>query len=130
DVLFDVHLADSYGGALYGDTSKSQNADAYFSIYRKYNTDSAQLRENLQYYSEHPQELQDIYAEISKRLQIEEQHLQKLEAERQREVFVLDSIRGQRITDSLNLIKRDSILNYNIKRDLFLYSPDSLMDSL
>jgi hypothetical protein len=130
DILFDIHLADGYMYIFNSDTLNKQKPNAYLSLYEKYNTDSAQIRENLQYYSEHPQVFQDIYAEVSKRLQNTEQNLLTLEREKQRATFKLDSINAQRKLDSLNLRKRDSILLFNGKRDLFLVHTDSLADSL
>ncbi len=130
DILFDIHVADNYINNLPSDTLNKKTVNYYLSIYQKYNTDSAQVRENLKYYSEHPQELQGIYAEISKRLRTTEEALGKIEAEKRFLAFKTDSIKRQRSLDSLNLFKRDSILHFNGKRDLFLHHIDSLKDSL
>src|SRR5690606_30941120 len=59
-----------------------------------------------------------------------EEDLSKLEAEKRLIAFKSDSIKRQRRADSLNLFKRDSILYFNGKRNLFLYHIDSLKDSL
>jgi hypothetical protein len=130
DVLFDIHIADNYINNMPADTLNEEKVNYYLTIYQKYNTDSAQVRQNLEYYSEHPQELQDIYAEISKRLRTTEEDLGKLEAEKRLIAFKSDSIKRQRRADSLNLFKRDSILYFNGKRNLFLHHIDSLKDSL
>lgn len=130
DILFDIHIADSYISNLSADTSNQEKVNYYLSIYQKYGTDSAQIRKNLEYYSEHPQELEDIYAEISKRLRTTEESLGRIAAEKQAVAFKSDSVKRQRTLDSLNLFKRDSILHFNGKRDLFLHPIDSLKDSL
>lgn len=130
DILFDIHVADSYISNLPPDSSNKEKVNYYLSIYQKYNTDSAQIRKNLEYYSEHPQELEDIYAEISKRLRTTEESLGTIAAEKQAAAFESDSVKRQRTLDSLNLFKRDSILHFNGKRDLFLHPIDSLKDSM
>jgi hypothetical protein len=130
DILFDIHLAEGYISSLPVDSLKEKKTNYYLSIYQKYNTDSTQVKENLEYYAEHPQDLQDIYAEISKRLQSTEEGLNKRVEEKRISAFKLDSIRMQRTTDSLNLFKRDSLLHFNGGRDLFIHSKDSLKSSV
>lgn len=130
DILFDIHIADNYINNMPADSLNKKVVNYYSSIYQKYDTDSAQVRKNLEYYSEHPQELQDIYAEISKRLRTTEESLNKAEAEKRLMAFKSDSIKRQRNVDSLNLFKRDSILHFNGKHNLFLHHIDFLKDSL
>lgn len=120
DLLFDLHLADGISTTYYSESSDKEAINYYSSVYEKYNTDSAGVNENLAYYSALPQTLQDIYAEVSKRLQRTEDELRKIEMEKQRIVFVADSIASKKSTDSLKLIKRDSLIHFNGKYDLFL----------
>jgi hypothetical protein len=127
DILFDMHIADGYMNTVYSHLSQKQ-ANPYTSIYKKYNIDSVQFRHNLEYYSEQPQVFQDIYAEISKRLHSTEKSIIEEESKKQLAILKLDSIKTQRKKDSLNLRKRDSILFFNGKRDLFI-SVDSLRKS-
>lgn len=126
DILFDIHLAQGYISVIPPDSLREKKTNYYLTIYEMYNTDSAQVRQNLEYYSSHPQELQDIYAEISKRLQTTERDLNKTRIDKQNAIYKLDSIRMQRTTDSLKLVQRDSLLHFNGKRDLFIHSPDTL----
>jgi hypothetical protein len=130
DVLFDIHLAQGYISTSPMDTLNNKKVNYYLSIYQKYNTDSVGVRKNLEYYAAHPQDLQDIYAEVSKRLQSTESDLSKRIAEKQAEIFKLDSVKRQRNTDSLKLVKRDSLIHFYGRRDLFLHLPDSLKKSL
>ena len=130
DILFDIHIADGYMYTFYADSLSDQKPNAYLSIYAKYNTDSAQIRENLQYYSEHPQVFQDIYADVSKRLQTTEQNFLSMEGEKHRSAFKLDSIKAQRKQDSVNIGKRDSVLVFKGERDLFMRHVNAETDSL
>lgn len=131
DFLFDFHLAEGLIITTPSDSLQNEKINYYSSVYEKYDTDSAQAMQNLEYYAEHPQELQDVYAEVSKRLQNAEKELKKIEEERLTAIFKLDSVMRQRATDSLNLLNRDSLLNFNGQYDLFLHPTDSaLTDSL
>lgn len=130
DVLFDLHLADAYMGNQPLDTLNGEKVNYYLTVYKKYDTDSAHIRESLEYYASHPQELQDIYAEVSKRLQQSEEQLRDMEVEKYRQVVIQDSINSRRKIDSVKLRKRDSVMLFNGEQDLFLHSLDSARKSL
>lgn len=124
DVLFDLHLADGFNATYYSATVDDPGIDYYASVYEKYNTDSAGVRANLTYYAALPQTLQDIYAEVSKRLQRVDAEYKKIQMEKERVAFVADSIAAKRRTDSVHLKMRDSLIHFNGPHDLFL--PDTL----
>lgn len=67
-LLTDLHLANGYTSSLYGDSSKEKLAATYKAVYKKYGTDSVELRKNLSYYSQRPEELVLIYKEVEKKL--------------------------------------------------------------
>lgn len=128
NILYDIHLVDNYVSSSHSDTLPDLNY--YESIYQKYDTDSAGLRKNIQYYSEHPQDLQDIYVEVSKRLRSVGDELTKHSQENQAKIVQADSVKRQRIVDSLNILKRDSILRFDMRRHLYRRPIDSMQDSI
>ena len=122
NILFDLHLADAYISSQNVDTLNAKGINYHSSIYEKYNTDSAQVKKNLDYYASHPQDLQDVYAEVSKRFQNSDEQYKALEAEKYRVIYQTDSTERRRKSDSLQLWERDSLIHFNAKRDLFLDS--------
>lgn len=122
NVLFDLHLADAYISSQPMDTLNTRGVNYYLSIYEKYDTDSAQVKENLEYYASHPQELQDVYAEISKRFQKIDAEYKNEEVEKYRIISQRDSIERRRKNDSVQLWQRDTLIHFNARRDLFLDS--------
>lgn len=124
DILFDLHLADGFNATYYSATMDDPGIDYYASVYEKYKTDSAGVRANLTYYAALPQTLQDIYAEVSKRLQHVDGEYKKMQMEKEREIAIADSIASKRRTDSVHLKMRDSLIHFNGPHDLFL--PDTL----
>lgn len=119
DILFDLHLADGYISSYPIDSIASQKVNYYLTVYQKYGTDSAGLRRNLNYYASHPQEMEDVYAQISKRLQNEDERLRNVDMAKHREIFKQDSTVRKRATDSLHLLQRDSAIHFIGVRDLF-----------
>lgn len=122
NILFDLHLADAYISSQPMDTLNTRGVNYYLSIYEKYHTDSAQVKGNLEYYAAHPQDLQDVYAEISKRFQKVDAEYKDEEAEKYRIISQKDSTERRRRNDSVQLWQRDTVIHFNAKRDLFLDS--------
>jgi len=109
DILLDLHVADGY--MLYGSAASENRHWDYFSgIYKRYGTDSASVRKSLEYYASHPQKLQDIYAEISKRLHAMETGINEEERKKGIAIYKADSVKRRRVMDSIYYQKRDSIL--------------------
>lgn len=119
DILFDLHLADGYINSYPTDSLEKKKMNPYLSIYQKYGTDSAEVRKNLDYYVAHPQDMENVYAQISKRLKNEEETIQNLAVSKQREIFKQDSIAKKRVADSIHLVQRDSTMHFIGARDLF-----------
>ncbi len=70
-VLTDVHIAD---GSLYSlsqvpDSLYKYSAGRYMAVFKKNHTDSVQFRKSMQYYTMHPDRLEDIYAVVLKNIQ-------------------------------------------------------------
>lgn len=82
-LLTDFHLADGYASMLYGDEKKKDIAAVYKAVYKKYKTDSVQVRKSLEYYTARPQELQLMYLEIDSNLSRSLRLETKLAGERQ-----------------------------------------------
>ena len=120
-VLTDMHLADGYTSILDSYRDTIEIASTYQSLYKKYNTDSAQVRNSLNYYSKHPKMLEDMYkvvtanlAQIEKEEPKKEKDRLKLEEKREKE-------RRKALAKKLKLqkdsLKRDSIRKVGLKRD-------------
>lgn len=124
NLLYDIHLADGYLSSYPVDSLEKQKVNFYKSVYNKYETDSAEFRRNMEYYAAHPQQLENIYANISKRYQRAEQSSRLLDMEKGRAQYRQDSIARQREKDRKLLFTRDSLLLFRADRDLFL-KPDT-----
>lgn len=92
DILFDLHLADGYINSYPMDSIEQKKINPYLSVYQKYGTDSAEVRRNLDYYAAHPQDMENVYAQISKRLKSEEEIIQNQALSKQRAIFKQDSL--------------------------------------
>ncbi len=103
-VLTDIHLADGYASVNYGDTSKQQIKAMYLAIYKKYNTDSLQVRKSLEFYSMHADRLKTIYEQVSAALLQLEKTQQQIDEQRMK-------IQDQRMRDSVRFeeLKRDTL---------------------
>ena len=118
EVLTDIHLADGYASVLYNDTTKTKAAALYFAVYKKYDTDSVQVRKSLEYYTKHPDRLQKMYEKING-------NIQQLQAQVQAEDERRFRAQMQRMKDSVNLkdeLKRDS-MNKGFRIDTLPYWP-------
>nr|WP_199157200.1 DUF4296 domain-containing protein [Pedobacter sp. ASV2] len=82
-ILYDIHVADGYVSTIYvTDSAKKVAASFYNGIYKKFNTDSAQYSKSMAYYNAHTDELRKIYANISKKLELQKTKMQKIESEK------------------------------------------------
>ncbi|WP_131536681.1 DUF4296 domain-containing protein [Pedobacter nototheniae] len=83
EILYDIHVADGYVSTIYvTDSAKKVAASFYNGIYKKFNTDSAQYSKSMAYYNAHTDELGKIYANISKKLELQKSKMQKIESEK------------------------------------------------
>jgi hypothetical protein len=70
-LLTDVHLVD---GSLYSvpqqpDTLYKVGLNKYLNVFKLHHTDSLQFRNSMQYYSMHPDEMEEIYTQVTQNLQ-------------------------------------------------------------
>lgn len=125
NVLYEIHLSEGYLFTSAVDSMRQKTADFNEGIYRHYQTDSATVRQSLEYYASRPQILQSIYNDIGARLKTLDEEMRAAENDRYRSVFVADSIKRAAIADSLRRIELDSIKRENRKNLLYWKSPDS-----
>ncbi len=117
-VLIDIHLADGYASVNYADSSRGAVDAMYRSIYKRYDTDSVQVRKSLQYYTRHPDKLQLMYEQVNDSLQKIDAVARELDEKR----FKAEQ---QKLKDSLMMkeeLKRDSI-NKGFRIDTLPYWP-------
>lgn len=125
NVLYEIHLSEGYLFTSAVDSMRQKTADFNEGIYQHYKTDSATVRQSLEYYASRPQILQEIYNEIGARLKTIDEEMRTAENDRYRSVFVADSIKRAAVADSLRRIELDSIRQENRKHLLYWKSPDS-----
>lgn len=126
DLLLDIHLVDGYLYTWSSDSSLIKSADFIEGIYQRYGTDSVTVRESLEYYARHPQDLNRIYTEVDSRLKEMELSVREVSDKKYREIYVADSIRNARVADSLQKIQTDSIHYARLKNLLYWNEADSL----
>lgn len=119
-LLSDFHLAEGYLSSLPQDSSRLMANNYYASVFSKYGTDSIGFNKSLVYYSKDPTVLNQIYTEVQQRLQQMQKDQQALVDAKMRKIYVVDSIRGAFVRDSLNTIKMDSI-NYKLTENLMYW---------
>src|SRR5690606_12906602 len=108
DLLLDIHLVDGYLYSWSSDSTQIKSAEFIEGIYQHYGTDSATVRESLEYYARHPQELNSIYTEVDRRLKEMELSVREVSDKKYREIYAADSIRNAFVSDSLRKIRTDS----------------------
>lgn len=103
-VLTDIHLIDGYASVNYADSGKLKIAAMYRAVYKKYGTDSVQVRKSLEFYTSHPDKLQAVYEKVNSNLQ----EMEKAEQQRQEQ---LQRVQDQRLRDSIRYeeLKRDTL---------------------
>lgn len=126
NVLYDIHVFEGYLYTSTTDSMRQRTADFNEGIYQHYLTDSATVRESLNYYASRPQVLQEIYNEIQNRLQQVEDGFRVIEDERYRSAFQTDSIRRAATADSLRRIENDSIRMQRMKNLIYWKDSDSI----
>jgi hypothetical protein len=78
EVLTDVHLVD---GRIYSipnqtpDTLYKYELNRYIRVFQQHNTDSVQFRKSLQYYSKHPDLLDEVYTQVVQNLEEKDKQL-------------------------------------------------------
>ncbi|WP_231424159.1 DUF4296 domain-containing protein [Pedobacter sp. Leaf250] len=93
-ILYDIHLVDGYISTIYiQDSARKVGAAYYKGIYKKYDTDSVQYAKSLNYYNNNPDQLQEMYKAISKKLDNQKVSLKKADSLMLRNTFVKDSIK-------------------------------------
>jgi|GEM_PF-708447 len=125
NLLMDLHLAESYVYTWSSDSAAKRSGDFIAGIYEHYNTDSAAVRESLEYYAKQPQVLNRIYQGVDSRLKAMETEIRAVEEKKYRDVFVKDSIQRALVADSLLKIKTDSSRYETLKHLLYWKNPDS-----
>lgn len=108
NVLTDLHLIEGYLVSIPHDSMRQVARQYYQSLYDKYGTDSVGLYNSIEYYSNDPAVLNNMYKTV-------EYRLQKLEKEEQdkseaiiRAQFVADSVRNAHVMDSIRRVTTDS----------------------
>ncbi len=82
NLMVDVHIVD---GSLYNiDTSAPDSLykygiDRYLKVFKQHRTDSVQFKKSLEYYSLHPDQLEEMYTEVSKILQAKNDSIIKIQ---------------------------------------------------
>lgn len=125
NVLFDIHVSEGYLFTGSIDSMQQRTADFNEGIYQHYKTDSATVRQSLEYYASRPQVLQDIYNKIEGRLKRIEGEMRAIEEEKYRLTFVADSIKKAAKADSLKTLAKDSVRLQISKHLLYWESADS-----
>jgi len=79
NVLTAVHLVD---GAVAGidpqaDSLYKFGRGAYLAVFKRFHTDSVQFRKSLKYYTQHPDQMEIMYAQVTKNLQGKQDSLNK-----------------------------------------------------
>ena len=108
-VLFDIHVADGYGSMVYPqDSAKKVSAAFYKGIYKKFDTDSAQFTESLNYYLKTPLIFEKIYKNVSTRLDAQKKYMAMRDSIGLRNILIADSIKlvKKAKKDSIDLVKK------------------------
>jgi hypothetical protein len=83
NLMVDVHMVD---GSIYN--IDSQTADSlykyginrYLKVFERHRTDSLQFKKSMQYYSQHTEQLEEMYTEVSKILQAKIDSINKIDS--------------------------------------------------
>src|SRR5690606_365575 len=79
DLLLNLHLAEGHLNSWASDSAQKRSGDIIEGVYLHYNTDSAVVRESLEYYAKQPQVLNQIYRDIDSRLKAMETEIREVE---------------------------------------------------
>jgi hypothetical protein len=103
NLLTDIHIVD---GSMYSvlqmpDSLYKYGADKYFTIFKKYHTDSVQFKNSFRYYADNPEKLQAMYEQITISIKQKSDSLNKLNNDK----IAKDN---KRRTDSLSKLPKQS----------------------
>lgn len=80
-ILYDIHIADGYISSIQiTDSARKVAAVYYRGIFNKFHTDSAHYNRSLTYYYSNPKELDIMYKNISRRVQMEKKRMEKADS--------------------------------------------------
>jgi hypothetical protein len=101
DLLVQIHLIDGslYNGTQVPDSLYHYGMGKYLDAFRKFNTDSAQFRKSMEYYSSEPDKLTAIYDKVDKRIKA-----------------LSDSLSAEQAKERTRLLKKDSLKTDSIKK--------------
>jgi len=87
NVLVDIHLADGMADENMRHSSGFvlDSASLYGSVFKKYGVTRAQFDSTMNYYSEHPDDLQKMYNQVTARLKRLEDELEAAQGEEKKE---------------------------------------------
>lgn len=89
DILFDVHIVDGYVTTFPNPDSSKKIASAYYKgIYKKFGVDSALYNKSLNYYYAHPDVMNTMYENITKKLSKTKDKVNKVVESKPEEVKV------------------------------------------
>ena len=83
NLMVDVHIVD---GSVYNiesahpDSLYKYGINRYFKVFEKHHTDSLQFKKSMEYYSLHPEQLEEMYAEITEILQAKNDSINKIDS--------------------------------------------------
>ena len=128
DLLVELHLLDGNLALLPIDSARAKILPAYERVLEYYDSDTAAFARTIAYYAERPVDFQQIYEEVTTRLQARIDADNAVRAAAYRRQLEADSLRNIRVRDSLFMIARDS-LDLKRKRHLLLsHDADSTVD--
>ena len=81
NLMVDVHIVDGSVSNIESQTADSlykYGINRYLKVFKNHHTDSLQFTKSLQYYSLHPEQLEEMYTEVSKILQAKSDSINKI----------------------------------------------------
>ncbi|MCS3734490.1 DUF4296 domain-containing protein [Mucilaginibacter dorajii] len=115
-LLVQIHLIDGslYNGTQAPDSLYKYGMGKYLDAFRKFNTDSAQFRKSMEYYTNTPDKLTAIYDNVDKRIKA-----------------LSDSLNAEQAKERTRLLKKDSLKTDSIKKaNLKHKTPAQKVDSV
>ena len=83
NLMVDVHIVD---GSIYNidspqpDSLYKYGINRYLKVFKNHYTDSLQFKKSMEYYSLHPEQLEEMYAEITEILQAKNDSINKIDS--------------------------------------------------
>ena len=119
DLLLDVHMADGQLAAMPIDSARIYIDGYYAAIFDHYGVDSTRFANSIDYYSKHPEVMNEIYEQIDKRINAINAEQQRVQDSAFRVKRIADSAQRLMHLDSTYRVLRDS-LDLIRKRQLLL----------